>query len=79
MYQCVLCHDALVQHSSRGYALMRRVLADDDCKGIEECTLMLSLSVFMVSCSTEVIHVNKLLEQCIDIFTDAWESKSPRV
>ena len=58
---------------------MRHVLADDDCKGIEECTLMLSLSVFLVSCPADITLVPALLQQCTDIFTAAWQSKSHRV
>ena len=52
---------------------------ENDRAGIEESTLLLTLSVFIVSCPVPVVHCPTVTEKCIDIFKESWESSQPQV
>ena len=53
--------------------------AEKDQAGIDDVTLLLTLSVFFVSCPPEVVHAKNLLEPCVDVFSSGWSSNNPTV
>ncbi|XP_064600027.1 HEAT repeat-containing protein 5B-like isoform X2 [Liolophura sinensis] len=48
----------------------------DERPGLDDDTLLLTLTVFMVSCPKEVVGYQNLLSPCVDAFKDSWDADS---
>ena len=74
---CVVFVFTSVLDHSLGYVF--HADPEKDQAGIDHVTLLLTLSVFLVSCPPEVVNAKNLLEPCLEVFSSAWDSNNPTV
>ena len=55
------------------------LFTDDSERGIERCTLLLTLTVLIVHSPPEVANVRSLVTPCTHIYKHTWEAQHPGV